>query len=102
VTPLVGPATLLLSALLFLTGMVGVLVRRNAIVLFMSVELMMNAANLCLVSFAQQLGAAEGRALVFFALTVAAAEAGVGLAILIALYRRTGSIDVDALDRLRW
>jgi NADH-quinone oxidoreductase subunit K len=95
-------SALVLSAVLFLTGSAGVLLRRNIIIVFMSIELMMNAANISLVAFAFRLGAMEGRVAVLFVLTVAAAEAAIGLGIIIALYRKTGSVDVDRLSRLRW
>ena len=101
-SPWAGPLTLGIAAALFVTGLAGVLVRRNAIVVFMSVELMMAAANLTLMAFAQRFGATEGRAVVFIALTVAAAEAGIGLAILVVLFRRAGTLDLDRLDSLRW
>jgi len=93
---------LVLSGMLFLTGATGVLTRRNVIIVFMSVELMMNAVNLTFVAFAWRLGAVDGRLAVFIALTVAAAEAAVGLGLIIALHRKTGSVDVDSLARLRW
>ena len=76
-----------LSAILFSIGIVGVLVRRNAIVIFLSIELMLNAANLAFVAFARQLGSIDGQVIVFFVMTVAAAEAAVGLAIIIAVFR---------------
>lgn len=96
-----GPA-LALSALLFLTGAFGVLTRRNLIIVFMSVELMMNAVNLSFVAFAFRLGGLDGRVAVFFVLTVAAAEAAVGLGVILALYRKSETVDADRLSRLRW
>jgi NADH-quinone oxidoreductase subunit K len=92
---------LIVSAILFTIGAAGVLFRKNAIVIFMCVELMLNAVNLTLVAFAQYLGNTEGQVLVFFVMTVAAAEAAVGLAIVIAMYRNKEVIEVDKLDLLR-
>ena len=92
---------LVLAGILFVLGVVGVVVRRNAIVILMSVELMLNAANLLLIVFARVHNDIGGQIMVFFVLTVAAAEAAVGLAILVAVYRRKGSIDVDALNVLK-
>ena len=92
---------LIVSAILFSIGAAGVLFRKNAIVIFMCVELMLNAVNLTLVAFAQYLGNTEGQILVFFVMTVAAAEAAVGLAIVIAMYRNKEVIEVDKLDLLR-
>jgi NADH-quinone oxidoreductase subunit K len=101
-SPWIAPLALAVSAVMFLTGCLGVLVRRNAIILVMSVELMMNAVNLAFVAFGERIGGMEGRAVVFFAITVAAAEAAVGLGLLIALSRLKGTVDVDRLDLLRW
>ena len=92
---------LIVSAILFTIGACGVLFRKNAIVIFMCVELMLNAVNLTLIAFAQYLGNTEGQVLVFFVMTVAAAEAAVGLAIVIAMYRNKEVIEVDKLDLLR-
>ena len=91
---------LLLSALLFSIGAVGVLVRRNAIVVFMCVELMLNAVNLSFVAFARVYGAA-GQVFVFFVMTVAAAEAAVGLAIIIALFRHRRTVNLQNINLLR-
>jgi NADH-quinone oxidoreductase subunit K len=91
-----------LSAVLFAMGIVGVLVRRNAIVIFLSIELMLNAANLAFVAFARQLGSIDGQVIVFFVMTVAAAEAAVGLAIIIAVFRHRATINADELRLLRW
>src|SRR6266516_3442134 len=85
----------LVSALLFTTGTVGVLVRRNALLIFMSVELQLNAVNLSLVAFSRQLGNLTGQVLAFFVMVVAAAEVVVGLAIIVSLYRKRRSADVD-------
>ena len=94
-----GPP-LLLSALLFTIGVAGVLVRRNAIVLFMCVELMLNAVNLSFVALSQVLGLG-GQVIVFFVMTVAAAEAAVGLAIILAIFRHTRSVDLKNINLLR-
>lgn len=93
---------LALSAILFITGMIGVLIRRNAIVIFMCVELMLNAVNISLISFASYHGDIAGQILVFFVLSVAAAEAVVGLAIIIAIFRNNLSIDISKVNLLRW
>jgi len=93
---------LVVSGLLFTIGTVGVLVRRNALVIFMSVELQLNAANLALVAFARRWGSVTGQVLAFFSMTVAAAEVVVGLAIIVALYRKRRSADVDDASLLRW
>lgn len=92
---------LVVAGILFILGVVGVMVRRNAIVTLMSIELMLNAANLLLIVFARVHQDIGGQIMVFFVLTVAAAEAAVGLAILVAVYRRKGSIDVDGLNLLK-
>jgi NADH-quinone oxidoreductase subunit K len=91
-----------LSAIMFTIGIVGVLIRRNAIVIFMCVELMLNAVNLSLVAFASHHGNIDGQILVFFALAVAAAEAVVGLAIIIAIFRNNLTVDVSKINLLRW
>ena len=96
---LLGPS-LVVSAILFTLGVVGVLLRRNAIVIFMCVELMLNAVNLTFVAFARQLGL-DGQVFVFFVMTVAAAEAAVGLAIIIALYRHRDTVNLDNISLLR-
>ena len=96
---LLGPS-LLVSALLFTIGVAGVLLRRNAIVLFMCIELMLNAVNLSFVAFSQVLGLA-GQGIVFFSMTVAAAEAAVGLAIILAIFRHTRSVDLKNINLLR-
>jgi NADH-quinone oxidoreductase subunit K len=87
----------LLSAILFIMGTMGVLLRRNAILIFMSVELMLNAANLALAAFARQWGNGDGHVMVFFVMTVAAAEVAVGLALIVAIFRTKKSIDIDDL-----
>ena len=91
-----------LAAILFTIGAVGVLIRRNAIVIFMSVELMLNAANLAFVAFAQAYGAMNGQIFVFFVMAVAAAEAAVGLGIIIALYRNKETVNVDDINLMKW
>lgn len=93
---------LALSAILFSIGTVGVLVRRNALIIFMSIELQLNAVNLSLVAFARRLGEVDGQVLAFFSMVVAAAEVVVGLAIIVAIFRRRGSTSVDDVSVLRW
>ena len=92
---------LIVSAILFSIGAAGVLFRRNAIIIFMCVELMLNAVNLTLIAFSQFLGDQAGQILVFFVMTVAAAEAAVGLAIVIAIYRNRSTTDIDSLNLLK-
>ena len=89
----------LLSAVLFVLGSMGVLLRRNAILIFMSIELMLNSANLAIVAFARQWNSMEGHMLVFFVITVAAAEVAVGLALIVAIYRTKHSISIDDLHK---
>jgi NADH-quinone oxidoreductase subunit K len=96
------PYYIVLSAILFSIGIVGVLVRRNAIVIFLCIELMLNAANLAFVAFARQRASIDGQVIVFFVMTVAAAEAAVGLAIIIAVFRHRQTINADDLKLLRW
>jgi len=91
-----------LSAVLFVIGVTGVLVRRNPLVIFMSIEIMLNAANLALAAFGAQFGRADGQVLVFFVMTVAAAEVAVGLAIIVAIFRLRPRLSVDDLSELRW
>ena len=91
-----------LSAVLFTTGVIGVLVRRNPLVIFMSIELMLNAANLAFVAFGRAHGTVDGQVIVFFVMTVAAAEVAVGLAIIVAIFRSRYRINVDDLSLLRW
>lgn len=93
---------LALAGLMFTIGVVGVLVRRNAIVIFMFVELMLNAVNLMLVTFARMRGALDGQVVVFFVLVVAAAEVVVGLAIILMISRSRASANVDDVNLLRW
>jgi NADH-quinone oxidoreductase subunit K len=93
---------LILGAILFTIGTIGVLVRRNVIVIFLSIELMLNAVNLVFVSFARQLHSMDGQVVVFFVMTVAAAEAAVGLAIILSVFRNRETVNVDELNLLRW
>jgi NADH-quinone oxidoreductase subunit K len=93
---------LILSAVLFTIGTAGVLVRRNALVIFMSVELQLNAVNLTLVAFSRQQGNLNGQVLAFLSMVVAAAEVVVGLAIIVAMFRRRRSASVDDVNLLRW
>ena len=93
---------LLLSALLFSIGAFGLLVRRNPLVMFMCIELMLNAVNLTFVAFGRVLCSADGQIIVFFVMTVAAAEAAVGLAIVIGLFRHHESLNPDSFTSLRW
>ena len=93
--------SLFFSAVLFTIGVVGVLTRRNAIIVFMCIELMLNAVNLTFVAFARVYGVA-GQVFVFFVMTVAAAEAAVGLALVIALFRHRESLNPDAFTSLKW
>ncbi len=90
-----------LSAVLFTIGVAGMIVRRNLIVMFMSIELMLNAVNLAFVALGRQLGSMDGQVIVFFAMTVAAAETAIGLGILIATFRNRATIDSDDLNLLR-
>jgi NADH-quinone oxidoreductase subunit K len=91
-----------LSAVLFTIGVVGVVIRRNPLVIFMSIELMLNASNLALVAFGQRLGNLDGQAVVFFVMAVAAAEVAVGLAIIVAIFRVRRRLSVDDLRLMRW
>jgi NADH-quinone oxidoreductase subunit K len=93
---------LVLAGMLFSIGTVGALVRRNGIAIFLSIELMLNAVNLTLVAYARSLGDLAGQIVVFFVLAVAAAEAAVGLALFLAVYRHGRTIDVNRLRLLRW
>ena len=93
---------LVLSAILFSIGVAGVLTRRNAIVIFMCIELMLNAVNLAFVAFARQLGQGDGQVFVFFVMAVAAAEVAVGLAIIISVYRNRETVDVAEVNLLKW
>ena len=93
---------LVLSAVLFSIGVTGVLTRRNAIIVFMCIELMLNSVNLTLVAFSSYMGNSTGQILVFFVMAVAAAEAAVGLAIVIALFRNKQTVNIDEINILKW
>ena len=93
---------LLASAALFAVGLAGALLRSNAIAIFLSIEVMMNAANLVLLGYGAASGTLEGQAAVFFVIAIAAAEASVGLAIFVALFRHTETIDVNKIHLLKW
>ena len=92
---------LALSAILFAIGVAGVRLRRNAIILFMAIELMLNSANLVFVAYSRQFGTLDGQILVFFVMTVAAAEVAVGLALIVTIFRSKASIDVDDVSILK-
>lgn len=93
--------SLILAAFLFVIGVAGVLVRRNAIIVFLCVELMLNAANLAFIAFSRTLGV-DGQVFVFFVIAVAAAEAAVGLAIVISIFRLRETVDLERFNVLRW
>jgi len=93
---------LILSGILFAIGVTGVLLRRNTIIIFMAVELMLNAVNLSFVAFARQLGSMDGQLIVFFVMSVAAAEAAVGLAIILSVFRNRETVNADELNLMRW
>jgi len=95
-------AYLVLSGILFSIGVIGFLVRRNTIVLFMSIELMLNAANLAFVAFSRYLNSMDGQIFVFFVMTVAAAEAAVGLAIILAVFRTKETVNADEINLMKW
>jgi NADH-quinone oxidoreductase subunit K len=93
---------LILSAILFTIGVMGVILRRNTIIIFMAVELMLNAVNLSFVALARHLGTMDGQLIVFFVMAVAAAEAAVGLAIILAAFRSKETVNADELNLMRW
>ncbi|MCG8608478.1 NADH-quinone oxidoreductase subunit NuoK [bacterium] len=93
---------LLLSGILFTIGVIGVLTRRNAIIIFMSIELMLNAVNLSFVTFSRQIGSLDGQIFVFFVMVVAAAEVAVGLALIVAIFRVKESVYVDEINLMKW
>ena len=93
---------LIVAAVLFGIGTLGVLISRNIIIMFMSIELMLNAANLALIAFSRALNVSDGHAFVFLVLTVAAAEAAVGLAMVITLYRNRETINIDRFNLMKW
>jgi len=90
-----------LSAFLFVIGVLGVTLRKSALMVFMSVELMLNAANLAMVAFANQWKSVDGQVMVFFVITIAAAEVAVGLALLVMIFRRKHTTDIDLMNTLR-
>ena len=92
---------LALSAILFILGAIGVLTRRNTIVIFMSIELMLNSANLAFISFARAFESLSGQVMVFFVIAVAAAEVAVGLALIVAIFKSKKSIDIDQINSLK-
>jgi NADH:ubiquinone oxidoreductase subunit K len=96
------PMVLVFSALLFSAGVYGVLARRNAVMVLMAIELMLNAVNVNLVAFGHQLGQATGQVFALFVIAVAAAEVGIGLAIVILLFRNRATINVDEVSLLKW
>lgn len=91
-----------LSAILFCIGVIGVLIRRNAIIIFMCIEIMLNAVNLTLIAFSSFLGNAAGQIFVFFVIAVAAAEAAIGLSIIMAIYRNKQTLNIDEINIMRW
>ena len=91
-----------LSGAIFVIGVAGFMIRRNILVMFMSIELMLNAVNLAFISLGSRLGTMDGQAIVFFVMTVAAAEAAVGLAIIISIFRSRETVHADDLTLLRW
>lgn len=93
---------LALSAAIFVIGVAGVLLRRNVLIMFMSIELMLNAVNLAFIGLGQRIGSMDGQVIVFFVMTVAAAEAAVGLGIIIAMFRNRETVNADELTLLRW
>ena len=93
---------LLLSAVLFATGVVGVLTRRNAVLIFMSIEIMLNAVNLSFVTFAREQGSLHGQVAALFVIAVAAAEVAVGLSIIVAVFRGKETVDVDEINLMKW
>ncbi len=93
---------LVLSAILFTIGLIGVLTRRNVITMFMCIELMLNAVNVTFLAFSRYLNQMEGQIFVFFVMTVAAAEAAVGLALIVVLARRKQTVDIDQVNEMKW
>ncbi|MEO6131217.1 MAG: NADH-quinone oxidoreductase subunit NuoK [Saprospiraceae bacterium] len=93
---------IVLSTFLFCIGVMGVLFRRNAIIILMCIEIMLNSVNLLLVSFSAYSGNSDGQVFVFFIMVVAAAEVAVGLALMMSIYRNIGSTDIDVLNKLKW
>jgi NADH-quinone oxidoreductase subunit K len=101
-TPITPYHYLVLSAALFVIGVIGVMVRRNIIIIFMSIELMLNAVNINLAAFSYQLQHASGQVFAIFVIAVAAAEAAVGLGIILAFYRNKETLNVDEMNLMRW
>jgi NADH-quinone oxidoreductase subunit K len=101
VTPIPTSYYVALSAIIFTLGVLGVLTRRNAIIIFMSIELMLNSANLLFVAFAREFQQIDGQIFVFFIMTVAAAEVAVGLALIVTIFRTKRSINVDEINQLK-
>jgi NADH-quinone oxidoreductase subunit K len=93
---------LVVAGIIFTIGMIGVIVARNIIIIFMSIELMLNAANLAMIAFSRNLGSMGGHVMVFMIMTVAAAEAAVGLSIIIALFRNRDSANIDEVNLMKW
>ncbi|TAH23782.1 MAG: NADH-quinone oxidoreductase subunit NuoK [Cytophagales bacterium] len=93
---------IILCSILFTIGVLGVLIRKNIIIIFMSIELMLNSINLLLTAFSVHHGESSGQVFVFFIMAVAAAEITVGLAILVMIYRNTGSVNIESLKNLKW
>lgn len=93
---------LIFCSVIFAIGVIGVLIRRNVIIIMMSIELMLNSVNLLLAAFSAYRGDASGQVFVFFIMALAAAEVAVGLAIIIMVYRNTKSVDIESLNKLRW
>jgi NADH-quinone oxidoreductase subunit K len=93
---------LIFCAILFCIGLIGVLTKRNALAILMSIELMINSVNLLLAAFSAYTGDPAGQIFVFFIMVVAAAEVAIGLSIIVVIYRTTGSIDIDVLNKLKW
>lgn len=93
---------MVLSAVLFAIGVTGMLIRRNIIVMFMSIELMVNAANLAFIALGHRIGSMDGQVIVFFSMTVAAAEAAIGLGIMISVFRNRATVNADELNLMRW
>ncbi|MBD1429277.1 MULTISPECIES: NADH-quinone oxidoreductase subunit NuoK [Sphingobacterium] len=93
---------LIFCSVIFAIGVIGVLIRRNVIIIMMSIELMLNSVNLLLAAFSAYYGDASGQVFVFFVMALAAAEVAVGLAIVIMVYRNTKSVDIESLSKLRW
>lgn len=91
-----------LAAIFFVIGLAGVLTRRNALIIFMSIELMLNAANLTFVAFSRYLPNIDGQVFVFFVMAVAAAEVAVGLAIIVTIFKKQGSLDIDQVNLMKW